>query len=223
MITSLIVWGAIPFVAITVYAGLTQVPGELLEAAQIDGSGAFRRFRDVTFPILKPIFVILASLSIIWDFQVFTQPFLLRLQRPDPDYWLMSIYAYEKSFGISQYGLGSAIALVMLLLMLGVTFFYIRQMVRIGEVTVTAAVVKRRGVAAGRSGALLRRSALNLAGARRVRGHGLPGLLDGRDRVQARRRDHELHAEVASAPPDARALHRRDPRARSSGTTSATA
>jgi N,N'-diacetylchitobiose transport system permease protein len=134
VITSLIVWGAIPFVAVTVYAGLTQVPGELLEAAQIDGSGAVRRFRDVTFPILKPIFVILASLSIIWDFQVFTQPFLLRLQRPNPDYWLMSIYAYEKSFGISQYGLGSAIALVMLLLMIGVTFFYVRQMVRIGEV-----------------------------------------------------------------------------------------
>ena len=46
----------------------------------------------------------------------------------------MSIYAYEKSFGISQYGLGSAIAVVMLFLMLGVTFFYVRQMVRIGEV-----------------------------------------------------------------------------------------
>ena len=134
VITSLIVWGAIPFVAITVYAGLTQVPGELIEAAQIDGSGAIARFRDITFPILKPIFVILASLSIIWDFQVFTQPFLLRLQRPDPDYWLMSIYAYEKSFGVSEYGLGSAIAVIMLLIMIGVTFFYVRQMIRIGEV-----------------------------------------------------------------------------------------
>jgi len=134
VITSLIVWGAVPFVAITIYAGLTQVPGELLEAAEIDGSGAWKRFRDVTFPILKPIFVILTSLSIIWDFQVFTQPFLLRQQRPDPDYWLMSIYAYEKSFGISSYGLGSAIALVMLAIMLCVTFFYIRQMIRIGEV-----------------------------------------------------------------------------------------
>jgi N,N'-diacetylchitobiose transport system permease protein len=134
VITSLIVWGAIPFVAITVYAGLTQVPGELLEAAQIDGSGAVARFRDIIFPILKPIFVILASLSIIWDFQVFTQPFLLRLQRPDPDYWLMSIYAYEKSFGVSEYGLGSAIAVIMLLIMIGVTFFYVRQMIRIGEV-----------------------------------------------------------------------------------------
>jgi N,N'-diacetylchitobiose transport system permease protein len=134
VITSLIVWGAVPFVAVTVYAGLTQVPGELLEAAELDGSGSFARFRDITFPILKPIFVILTSLSIIWDFQVFTQPFLLLQQRPDPNYWLMSIYAYEKSFGISQYGLGSAIALVMLALMLCVTFFYIRQMIRIGEV-----------------------------------------------------------------------------------------
>jgi N,N'-diacetylchitobiose transport system permease protein len=134
VITSLIVWGAIPFVAITLYAGLTQVPGELLEAAEIDGSGAFQRFRDITFPIMKPIFVILTSLSIIWDFQAFTQPFLLRLQRPDPDYWLMSIYAYEKSFGVSEYGLGSAIAIVMLVLMMGVTFFYVRQMIRIGEV-----------------------------------------------------------------------------------------
>ena len=162
VITSLIVWGAIPFVAITVYAGLTQVPGELLEAAEIDGSGAFRRFRDVTFPILKPIFVILTSLSIIWDFQVFTQPFLLRLQRPDPDYWLMSIYAYEKSFGISQYGLGSAIALVMLLMMLGVTFFYVRQMVRIGEVAMSVAGAVRPGRRPSRR--LLRRVALNLAG-----------------------------------------------------------
>jgi N,N'-diacetylchitobiose transport system permease protein len=134
VITSLIVWGAIPFVAITVYAGLTQVPAELLEAAEIDGSGPIARFRDIVFPILKPIFVILASLSIIWDFQVFTQPFLLRLQRPDPGYWLMSIYAYEKSFGVSEYGLGSAIAVIMLLIMIGVTFFYVRQMIRIGEV-----------------------------------------------------------------------------------------
>jgi N,N'-diacetylchitobiose transport system permease protein len=134
LITSLIVWGAVPFVAVTVFAGLTQVPKELLEAAEIDGSGTFRRFRDITFPILKPIFVILTSLSVIWDFQVFTQPFLLLSSRPDPGYWLMSIYAYEKSFSLHDYGLGSAIALVMMAIMVCVTFFYVRQMIRIGEV-----------------------------------------------------------------------------------------
>src|SRR5262245_16525095 len=132
VITALIVWGAIPFVAITVYAGLAQVPGELLEAASIDGARPWRAFRDVTFPILKPIFIILTSLSIIWDFQVFNQPYLLRFQRPEPDYYLMSIYAYERAYG-GNYGLGASIALVMVLLMLAVTFFYIRQMVRIGE------------------------------------------------------------------------------------------
>jgi N,N'-diacetylchitobiose transport system permease protein len=119
-------------VAITVYAGLAQVPGELVEAASIDGARPFRIFRDVTFPILKPIFVILTSLSIIWDFTVFNQVYLLRFQRPEPDYYLMSVYAYERAYG-GNYGLGAAIALVMVLLMLAVTFFYIRQMVRIGE------------------------------------------------------------------------------------------
>ncbi len=133
VITAIVVWGAIPFVAITVYAGLSQVPQELLEAASIDGAGALRVFRDITMPILKPIFVILASLSVIWDFQVFTQVWVIRNSRPEADYFLMSVYSFVTSFNISQYGLGSAIAVTMMLIMFAVTFFYIRQMVRIGE------------------------------------------------------------------------------------------
>jgi N,N'-diacetylchitobiose transport system permease protein len=132
--TTLIVWGAVPFVAISVYAGLAQVPRDLVEAASVDGAGPVRAFRDVTLPILKPILLVLTSLSIIWDFGVFTQPFLLLQSRPNTDYYLMSIYLFEKSIGIHEYGLGSAIALTIVLLMLCVTFFYIRQMVRIGEV-----------------------------------------------------------------------------------------
>jgi N,N'-diacetylchitobiose transport system permease protein len=134
VVTSLIVWGAVPFVTIAIYAGLAQVPGELLEAAAVDGAGAIRRFRDVTFPVIRPIILILTSLSIIWDFGVFTQPFLLLQSRPDQSYFLMSIYLYEKSIGLHEYGLGSAIALLMLLIMLVLSFFYVRQMVRTGEV-----------------------------------------------------------------------------------------
>jgi N,N'-diacetylchitobiose transport system permease protein len=93
-----------------------------------------RIFRDITFPILKPIFVILASLSVIWDFQVFNQIWIIRNSRPEADYFLMSIYSFVTSFNVSQYGLGSAIALTMVLIMFGVTFVYIRQMVRIGEI-----------------------------------------------------------------------------------------
>jgi N,N'-diacetylchitobiose transport system permease protein len=132
--TTLIVWGAIPFVSITVYAGLSQVPRDLVEAASVDGAGPARVWRDVTFPVLKPILLVLTSLSIIWDFAVFTQPFLLLQSRPNTDYYLMSIYLFEKSIGIHEYGLGSAIALVMVLIMLMLSFFYVRQMVRLGDV-----------------------------------------------------------------------------------------
>ena len=134
VITALVVWGAIPFVAITLYAGLSQVPQELLEAASIDGSNGWRVFWDVTFPLLKPIFVILASLSVIWDFQVFTQVWIMLDQRPPSGYYLMSIYAFVTSFRTNEYGLGAAIALVMVAIMLCATFVYIRQMVRAREV-----------------------------------------------------------------------------------------
>ena len=85
--------------SITVYAGLAQVPRELVEAAEIDGAGRWRIFRDVTFPILKPIFLILISLSIIWDFGVFTQPFLLIGQAPPTSSnYLMATYLYEEGY-----------------------------------------------------------------------------------------------------------------------------
>jgi N,N'-diacetylchitobiose transport system permease protein len=135
VITALVVWGAIPFVAITVYAGLAQVPAELLEAAAIDGARPFAVFREVTLPLLKPIFIILASLSIIWDFQVFNQIWIMLDQRPNPDYFLMSVYAYVESFRIGEYGLGSAIAVIMVVILFAATLVYIRQMVKTGEVS----------------------------------------------------------------------------------------
>ena len=133
VITALIVWGAIPFVAITLYAGLAQLPRELVEAAEVDGANAWRVFWNITVPVLKPIFVILTSLSIIWDFQVFIQVWLMLGTTPSEDYYLMSVYSFVQSFKISEYGLGSAIAVVMVLIMMSVTFVYVREMIRIGE------------------------------------------------------------------------------------------
>ncbi len=132
--TALIVWGAIPFVTITVYAALAQVPNELLEAAAIDGARPWAVFREVTLPLLKPIFVILTSLSIIWDFQVFQQIWVMLDARPNSDYYTMAIYAFHQSFQISEYGLGAAIAGVMVLFMFAATLVYLRQMLRTGEV-----------------------------------------------------------------------------------------
>ena len=136
LITALIVWGALPFVAITVYAGLAQVPRELVEAAEVDGAGSFRIFRDVTFPVLRPILLILTSLSIIWDFAVFTQPYLLIGQAQlHAGNYLMAIYLFEEGYFKSEFGRGAAISLLMLLIVAVLSIFYVRKMVREGDAT----------------------------------------------------------------------------------------
>jgi N,N'-diacetylchitobiose transport system permease protein len=134
MVTLLIVWGAIPFVTITVYAGLAQVPRELVEAAEIDGASSIRVFRDVTFPVLKPIFLILTSLSIIWDFGVFTQPYLLiGASHVDSTNYLMGVYIFIEGYAHSDYGRGAAISLLMLLMVAAMSVFYVRRMVKMGD------------------------------------------------------------------------------------------
>ena len=130
VIMIVVVWGALPFVAITLHAGLTQVPRELEEAARVDGAGAWQAFRHVVFPVLKPIFLLLATLSTIWDFKVFTQVWVLLNQRPSREYFLLGIWSYSESFGVTRYGKGAAIAVVMVILLLVATSFYVRQMVR---------------------------------------------------------------------------------------------
>jgi N,N'-diacetylchitobiose transport system permease protein len=132
--TSLVVWGAIPFVVVTVYAGLSQVSHELVEAAEIDGARPWRVFKDVTFPIVKPIFLILTSLSIIWDFGVFTQPFLLIDQtRINASNELMGIYLFEEGYLKTDFGRGAAISILMLLIVALLSVVYVRKMVRMGD------------------------------------------------------------------------------------------
>jgi N,N'-diacetylchitobiose transport system permease protein len=135
MVTLLIVWGALPFVAITLYAGLAQVPRELVEAAQIDGASPLRVFRDVTLPILKPILLILTSLSIIWDFGVFAQPYLLiGRSHLDESNYVMGVYVFLQGYAHSDFGRGAAISILMLLCVAVLSVFYVRRMVKMGDI-----------------------------------------------------------------------------------------
>ncbi|MFJ4782617.1 carbohydrate ABC transporter permease [Streptomyces sp. NPDC088794] len=134
VIMLLVVWGAVPFVVITLSAGLTQVPKELEEAARLDGSGAFSVFRYVTLPILKPIIVMLTTLSVIWDMGVFPQVFVMRNGHPEQEFQILTTYSYDRAFVVNDYGQGSAIALITVVLLLGVVAVYMRQMLKIGEV-----------------------------------------------------------------------------------------
>jgi N,N'-diacetylchitobiose transport system permease protein len=136
LVTTLIVWGAIPFVTISVYAALSQVPQDLAEAALVDGARSWQVFRDVTLPILRPVLLILTSLSIIWDFGVFTQPFLLigpgHIQ---PSNFLMGIYLYEEGYVKTDFGRGAAISILMLAIVALLSIVYVRRMVRMEDAT----------------------------------------------------------------------------------------
>lgn len=127
----IIVWGAIPFVAFTLYAGLTQVPDEVLEAAQLDGAGGFKRFRLIVFPYLKPIFLITAILQIIWDLKVFTQIFALQdIGGIRALTNTLGVYIYQTSIAGGDFGHGGAIAVITAVLLMSISIYYVRQVTK---------------------------------------------------------------------------------------------
>jgi len=134
VITTLVVWAGIPFIAITLNAGLTQVPKELLEAATVDGASPWQALRNITLPILRQLIVIVTTLSVIWNFGLFTQPWVIRDGRPEPEYQTLATYAYTVAFKNNNYSLGSAISIITVLMLAVVMVFYIRQMFKIGDV-----------------------------------------------------------------------------------------
>ena len=134
VIVLIVVWGAIPFVTITLFAGLLQMPGDIVDAARVDGANAWQYFWHVTAPMLKPIFLIVTSLSTIWDFGVFNQIYVLLNQRPSSDYYTIAIYSFRESFAVTKYGLGATIAVVMVLILVAVTFFYVKETLKVAEV-----------------------------------------------------------------------------------------
>jgi N,N'-diacetylchitobiose transport system permease protein len=132
--TIIVVWMGIPFVAFTTYAALTQVPVELIEAAHLDGAGPVARWRFVIFPAIRPILLIITSLSILWDFRVFTQIYVLqRAGGISRETNLLGVYAYRISIGENAFDIGAAIAIVMVLITMVLTATYLRSMIRQDE------------------------------------------------------------------------------------------
>jgi N,N'-diacetylchitobiose transport system permease protein len=129
--TIIVVWMGIPFVAFTLFAAMSQIPKEIEEAACIDGAGPWQRFRDVTLSMIKPVLLILTALSVLWDFRVFTQIYVLqRAGGINRETNLLGVYAYRISIGENRFDVGAAIAVVMVLITLLLTLVYLRQMVR---------------------------------------------------------------------------------------------
>jgi N,N'-diacetylchitobiose transport system permease protein len=137
VVGALVIWQAFPFIAVSVLAGLKTVPSELLEAARVDGATPWHVFWRVTFPLLKPIFLVLVLLSVIWDFNIFTQSYILTGFPGNQNEYNLSLYMYDKAFASfpPSYGLGGAIALIFAVIVLILTVGYVRTSVRQGALT----------------------------------------------------------------------------------------
>ncbi|HEY5229320.1 MAG TPA: sugar ABC transporter permease [Galbitalea sp.] len=127
----IIVWMSVPFVSFSVYAGLTQVSGEMLEAAQMDGASSSQRFWNIIVPIIRPVLSIVLLLQVIWDLRVFTQIKLLQdAGSVATETNLLGTYIYQLGTGSSNFGLASAISVFVLVLTVAISAFYVRSMLK---------------------------------------------------------------------------------------------
>jgi N,N'-diacetylchitobiose transport system permease protein len=128
-----VIWCSFPFVLVTMYAGIKAIPGEVLEAAQLDGASWPRTATRVILPILRPLIVIATIQSIIWDFKIFTQIYVMTNGGGVAGRNLvLNVYAYQKAFAGEEYGLGSAIGVVMTVLLMLITVVYLKAQRRSG-------------------------------------------------------------------------------------------
>jgi N,N'-diacetylchitobiose transport system permease protein len=128
-----VIWCSFPFVMVTMYAGIKGISAEVIEAAQLDGASWIRTATQVILPILKPLIVIATIQSIIWDFKIFTQIYVMTNGGGIAGRNLvLNVYTYQKAFAGEEYGLGSAIGVVMTVLLMLITVVYLRTQRRSG-------------------------------------------------------------------------------------------
>ena len=128
-----VVWQSFPFIALSLLAGLQTIPKETLHAAAIDGAGPWQRFRLVTVPLLRPIIAVLVVFSTIWDFKIFDQIYVMAAGVPDRAADTAAVAAYREGFALSHYGLGSAVAVVLFLILLAFSLLYVRLIGKEGQ------------------------------------------------------------------------------------------
>jgi N,N'-diacetylchitobiose transport system permease protein len=123
----IVIWMSVPFVAFSAYAGLTQVSDEIMEAAQLDGASPWQRVRDIILPMIRPIILIVFLLQLIWDLRVFTQITMLQdAGSRAGDFDLLGTYIYKQGTLAQDFGMASAVSILVLALTIALSWFYIR-------------------------------------------------------------------------------------------------
>ena len=111
-------WKTTPFVALIVLAGLQGIPSEVLEAARVDGAGAFQRFRRITLPLLIPSLVVATLFRAIQSWGAFDIVYVMTGGGPGGSTETLALYAYQSWFRYLDFGYGAAIAVQGMLLAL---------------------------------------------------------------------------------------------------------
>jgi multiple sugar transport system permease protein len=117
------IWRGIPFVAISLLAGLQTISPSLYEAALLDGSTGWQRFRYITFPLLLPILAIVMTFSIIFTFTDFQLVYAITRGGPINSTHLMATLAFQRGISGGELGEGSAIAVAMIPFLIFATLF----------------------------------------------------------------------------------------------------
>jgi multiple sugar transport system permease protein len=120
------VWRGTAFSMILLYAGLVVIPASLYEAAAVDGATAFRQFLHVTLPQLRPILLINTILISIFTLNTFDLILSLTGGGPGRATEVLSLYAYNTVFRNFDLSNGAVLAVILLLISLAFTFFYVR-------------------------------------------------------------------------------------------------
>lgn len=127
------IWRWWPFAFLIVLAGLQNIPNELYEAASIDGASAWRRFRSITLPQLKSVNLVLVLVLFLWNFNDFNVPFVLFGKTPPESADVLSVFIYSNAFDNWNFGLGSAMSVVMLAALMIVAGIYMWVLRRGGD------------------------------------------------------------------------------------------
>ena len=117
------VWRGIPFVAITLLAGLQTIPPSLHEAATLDGATPWQRFRHITLPMLTPIIAVVMTFSVLFTFTDFQLIYVLTRGGPLNATHLMATLSFQRAIPGGQLGEGAAIAVAMIPFLLAAILF----------------------------------------------------------------------------------------------------
>ncbi|WP_420839853.1 carbohydrate ABC transporter permease [Allorhizobium sonneratiae] len=121
-----IIWKSSSFMALIILAGLQTIPRSLYEAADVDGAGRIRQFFEITLPLLKPSIMVGLIFRTITALQTFDIPYMMTGGGPGTSTQTLAMYIHQNTVSFLDLGYGSALAMVMFALSMGVTAIYLK-------------------------------------------------------------------------------------------------